>query len=384
MLARKSALLALVSLVLLVSGCGGLPKHGPTSTAIVEASKTENAAQANFHLVEMSDATVAELMAETGPSMRSSFGQNAPAPRQVFAVGDTLSISLFESASGGLFFGGDAGASTGARQVAFPNQTIGEDGHITVPYAGSFRAVGNTPASLARMIEAKFDERAIEPQVMISVVESTANSATVMGEVSNSGRVKLSLGGEKLLTVLADAGVEVAENEAVVRLVRRGRPQTVALSTIINTPSENIYVFPGDTIFVLKDPQVFNVMGAVNKPGQYDIGVRAQTFAGALSLAGGLVDSMADAGGVFVFRFETIEVARRLLGPAADIRETPAGVPMVYRIHFSDPNSFFWLQQLQVRSNDTIFVSNAVAVEFDKFVSLITRGTGFGARLSNL
>lgn len=384
MLVFKSAPLTVMLSLLLFSGCGGLPSHGPTSSGIVVASKPEKAAQASYYLVEMSDTTVAVLMAETGPSMLSSFGQNAPAPRQVFAVGDTVSISLFESASGGLFFGGDAGASTGARQVAFPNQTIGEDGSITVPYAGSFRAVGNTPASLSQQIEAKLDGRAIEPQVVISVVESTANSATVMGEVSKSGRIKLSLGGDKLLTVIADAGVKVAENEAVVRLVRRGKPQSVALSTIINTPSENIYVFPGDIIFVLKDPQVVNVMGAVNKPGQYDIGVRAQTFAGALSLAGGLDDSMADAGGVFVFRFETMEVARRLLGPTVDIRETITGVPMVYRIHFSDPNSFFWLQQLQVRSNDTIFVSNAVAIEFDKFVSLITRGAVFGARLSNL
>ena len=384
MLPCKSTLIVFGTALFVVSGCATLPGNGPSAAAIVRASKPEQNAAATYHLIDVSEQTVATLVADGGPSLRSSFGQNAPAPRQVFAVGDTLAISLFESASGGLFFGGDPSVSTGARQIAFPNQIIGEDGKITIPYAGAFRAVGSTPAALAAEIEGKLDGRAIEPQAVVSVVESTGNSATVMGEVSNSGRIKLSLGGEKILSVLADAGIKAAENEAVVRLVRRGQLQTVALSTIINKPSENIYVFPGDTIFVLKDPQVFNVMGAVGKPGQYDIGVKTQSFAGALSLAGGLSDTMADKGGIFVFRFEPPEVARRLLGPKVLLKETPAGVPMVYRIHFSDPNAFFWLQQLQVHSNDTIYVSNAVAKEFDKFVSLLTRGAVASTRLSSL
>lgn len=384
MFACRSTLAAFGSVFFLLSACAALPSHGPSAATIVQASKPEHNAASNYHLIDVSEQTVAALMADNGPSLRSSFGQSAPAPRQVFAVGDTLAITLFESASGGLFFGTDPSVSTGARQIAFPHQVIGEDGKISIPYAGSFNVVGSTPAVLAAEIEGKLDGRAIEPQALVSVVESTGNSATVMGEVSNSGRIKLNLGGEKILSVLADAGIKAAENEAVVRLVRRGQLQTVALRTIINTPSENIYVFPGDTIFVLKEPQVFNVMGAVDKPGQYDIGVKPQSFAGALSLAGGLTDDMANAGGIFVFRFEPPEVAHRLLGPTVILKETPAGVPTVYRIHFSDPNAFFWLQQLQVHSNDTIYVSNAVAKEFDKFISLLARGAVAVTRLQNL
>lgn len=384
MLAFKSTFIAFGTAFFALSGCDALPGQGPTTATIVRVSKSEQNTSSTYHLIDVSEQTVTAMMADSGPSLSSSFGQNAPAPKQVFAVGDTLAISLFESASGGLFFGGDPSTSTGARQISFPNQIIGEDGKITIPYAGSFHAAGSTPTALAAEIESQLDGRAIEPQAVVSVVESTANSATVMGEVNKSGRIKLSLGGENILSVLADAGVKAAENEAVVRLVRHGKLQTVALSTIINKPSENIYIFPGDTIFVLKDPQVFNVMGAVEKPGQYDIGIKAQSFAGALSLAGGLSDSMADAGGVFVFRFEPSEVARSLLGPKVVLKETPAGVPMVYRIHFSDPNAFFWLQQLQVHSNDTIYVSNAVAKEFDKFVSLLTRGAIARTQISKL
>lgn len=383
MLACRPTLLAFGSAIFLLSGCGALPGNGPSAAVIAHAGKPEQNKAATFHLVDVSEETVNSLMAEAGPSLRSSFGQSAPPPQQVFAVGDKLAISIFESASGGLFFGGDPGAPNGARQIALPHQVITEDGKITIPYAGTFKAAGSTPAALAAEIESKLDGRAVEPQVVISVVESTGNTATIMGEVNKSGRVNLSLAGDKVLSVLAEAGIKAAENEAVVRLVRRGQLQTVPLRTIINRPSENIYVFPGDTIFVLKDPQVFNVMGAVSKPGQYDIGVTPQSFAGALSLAGGLADNMADAGGIFLFRFETPDTARHLLGTDIALKETPAGVPMVYRIRFSDPNAFFWLQQLQIRSDDTIYVSNAIAREFDKFIGLLSRGALANARLTN-
>lgn len=381
--AFRPTLLALGATAFLMSGCATLPHNGPSAAAILHAGKTDEDKSSTFHLVEVSETTINSLMAEAGPSLRSSFGQSAPPPQQVFAVGDKLAISIFESASGGLFFAGDPSEPSGARQMTFPQQVIAEDGKITVPYAGAFQAAGSTPTALAAEIEGKLDGRAIEPQVVISVVTSTGNTATVMGEVNKSGRVNLSLGGDKVLSVLADAGIKAAENEAVVRLVRRGQLQTVPLRTIINKPSENIYVFPGDTLFVLKDPQVFNVMGAVSKPGQYDIGGKAQSFAGALSLAGGLADNMADTGGIFLFRFETPEVARQLLAPEVTLKETPTGVPMVYRIRFSDPNAFFWLQQLQIRSNDTIYVSNAIGREFDKFIGLLSRGALANSRLAN-
>jgi polysaccharide export outer membrane protein len=384
MRAGKASFGVIASAALLLAGCENLPSQGPSTRTIVESGNATTSQSANYHLVNLTDETVAYLAGQTGPSLRSSFGKTAPPPRQVLSIGDTLVITLFESSSGGLFFGGDPTVESGARQISFPNQVIGEDGTIGIPYGGRFRAVGSTPAALASVIEGRLDGRAIEPAVIVSVVESTGNSATVMGEVSKSGRIQLKLGGERILSVLADAGITAAENEAVVRLVRNDRLQTVALSTIINQPSENVYVFPGDTIFVLNDPQVYNVMGSVGSPGQYAIGIKPQTFAGALSLAGGLLDAAADAGGVFIFRFETPDVARSLLGPDADLKLTPAGVPMVYRVRFSDPNSFFWLQQLTVHSSDTIYVSTAVTRDFEKFVTIITRGVAFNRTVSSL
>lgn len=363
---------------LLVAGCAS---QGPLVDAIERNAKHDAGQQSNYHLIDISDPVVAILSVRKVVSLKGSFGQKPPVPRQEIAIGDVLAVSLFESSSGGLFFGGDTAVANGARQISLPEQTVGENGRITIPYAGAIMAKGRTPTELASAIEASFDGRAIEPQAIVSVVGSTGNSAVVMGEVSKSGRVNLSLGGEKILAVLASAGITANEGETMIRLVRRGKVQTVPLLAIVNNPAENIYVFPGDTIFVLAEPQLFNVMGSVNKPGQYPVGATSQTIAGSLSLAGGLSDSSADAGGVFIFRFEDPEVARKLVGEGVELRRTPSGVPIVYRIYFSDPNSFFWLQQIAVRNSDMIYVSNAVAREFQKFVDIFTLVVGLGSRL---
>jgi len=334
----------------------------------------------NYHIVDLSENIANILVNSPVASLSARFGTKPPPPRQVIGVGDTLSIAIFESAPGGLFSPPEQAIVSGSRQAVLPSQVVDQTGHIDVPYGGKIMAAGSTPSEVARRVEKALAGRAIEPQAMVSALDTTANTATVLGSVSNTGRVKLSIGGDRILTVLANAGIRDSETEAVVRLVRRGTIQTVPLTTVLNVPTENIYVYPGDTIFVLKEPQVFNVMGAVSKTGQYPVGFTNQTIAGAISIAGGLVDAMADAGGVFIFRFETPENARKLLPPGTVLKETPSGVPIVFRVRFSDPRSFFWLQQIKVRNNDLIYVANAVAVELQKFIDLASQTALVGLR----
>ncbi len=47
--------------------------------------------------------------------------------------------------------------------VQLPPQEIGRDGQITVPYAGSLRAVGQTAAVVEGNIARRLEDRAIEP-----------------------------------------------------------------------------------------------------------------------------------------------------------------------------------------------------------------------------
>lgn len=359
--------------LLALPSCALVPGRGPLALTIAEGAQNKDTQVANYHFIAINEDVVSRLADHGRLSLSGRFGNKQAPTMQNIAVGDVLSITIFESAPNGLFSTGTSGELSGARQVTLPPQVVDQSGFIDIPFGGRFKAAGNSMRALSGSIERSLIDRAIEPQVLVSTVESTSNTVTVLGEASRTGQIYLSPRGDLLLDVLAKAGAQVEESEAVIRLVRGKEIETVPLRTIINLPSENIYVLPGDTIFVLREPQVFNAMGAVQSAGQYPITFADQTIAGALSLAGGLSPAIADRGGVFIFRFETVKAARQLLPEGTQLKITPMGVPVVYQVSFLDPSSFFWLQQINIRNKDLIYVANAVVTELDKFIGIAAR-----------
>jgi len=54
-----------------------------------------------------------------------------------FGVGDTVGVTIFESAAGGLFIPSEGSVRPG-NFIELPNQLVDKSGYITVPYAGPF------------------------------------------------------------------------------------------------------------------------------------------------------------------------------------------------------------------------------------------------------
>src|SRR5262249_6897332 len=93
------------------------------------------------------------------------------------------------------------------------------------------------------------------------------------------------------------------------------------------------------------------------------------TLAQALARAGGLLDSRADAQGVFIFRFEAREA---LAWPREPVETTPEGrVPVIYRIDLNNPATFLVSQSFRISNHDVIYVSNAPLAELQKFLNLL-------------
>ncbi len=98
-----------------------------------------------------------------------------------------------------------------------------------VPYAGRIRVVNETPASVESKIVKALDGKAVQPQALVTVQQSSANTVTVTGEVAGGARVPLSSGGERVLDVIAAAGgLRAPVDESVVQLTR-GKLSTRAL-----------------------------------------------------------------------------------------------------------------------------------------------------------
>ena len=68
----------------------------------------------------------------------------------------------------------------GRRSAEIPEQEVGADGAISVPYAGRVPAAGRLPAEVQQAIEARLAEKALGPQVLVIVKQSAANAVTVL------------------------------------------------------------------------------------------------------------------------------------------------------------------------------------------------------------
>jgi polysaccharide export outer membrane protein len=374
----------LVPAVLLIPGCGELPSSGPLAGQILASGEKAPAAATDidgkYAVVDINQAAIDAMNRAQVPSLLQRFGDNAPAPSQQVGVGDVVSVSIWEAGTG-LFASGTVlpTGAEGAHSVTLPPQVVDQRGNIVVPYAAKpIRAVGRTPAEIAAAIQSALRSQATQPQAMVTITESASTSASVLGDQTGAARVPLNIKGDRLLDVIAQGGgVRSLPAETFITLTRDGSSETVALNTVLQSPAENIYIQPGDTIYVTRHPQTFTALGAVTSSGELPIDQDPFTLAQGVGRAGGLADRAADASAVFVFRFESRAVFREMRGDSP-LLNTRQPVPVVYRLSFEDPRGYFYAQQFKLRSHDMIYVANASSVEFLKFLSVVRGAISVG------
>jgi polysaccharide export outer membrane protein len=394
--ARHVRAFVLLAGVVLLAGCGLLPSSGPNSAA-VKNNLTWNGPA--YGLVRLTPAVI-KTLEENGPRTLSAvFGDRRPPPEIKFGIGDVVSVTIFEAAAGGLFIPSEAGVRPG-NFVQIPNQPIDTKGFISVPYAGLVPAAGKTPSQVEQLIVDRIKNRAIEPQVVVALVTQNTSLITVIGEVNTlltsvTGRIPAQPAGEHLLDVITRAGgLRDQGQDNWVVLERNGQRASVPFGSLIYEPGNNIWAWPGDTIYIYKEPQTFLAFGAAGQQGQFQFSAGSQssawkmTMAEGVAAAGGLLDLQADPGSVFLYRREPRELAE-MLGVDCSKMDGPT-VPVVYSVSFLDPAGYFLATRFQMRNKDVIFAANSQSVEIEKFTTFLnalisvpnnvaTTGTNFEA-----
>jgi polysaccharide export outer membrane protein len=142
------------------------------------------------------------------------------------------------------------------------------------------------------------------------------------------------------------------------------------LDTIVHDPREDIYLRPGDSIYLRHEPRFFTALGATGKSGQYPIDVPRLTLAEAVGRAQGLLDTQADPTGVFLLRWESPRVLEQL-GRNVSAYGTKR-IPTVYHIDFQNPTLLLASQQIDVLDKDLIYVTNAPTVELQKSLQILS------------
>ncbi len=361
-----------------LGGCGGfLPNSGPTSIDVL----TQKSDVTPYALIKLAPETVDILAAYEPKGLAGAFTDRRPASNIKFGVGDIVSTTIFEATAGGLFIPLDAGARPG-NFVALPDQAVDNSGNITIPFAGVIRAAGRTNVEIQNEIVEKIKNRAIEPQVIVSLAQQRTSLITVVGEVNTPLRfaVPAAGAGDRVLDAITRAGGIKDQGYATwVMLERDGKRATVPFENLVMNAANNIYIQPGDRIYVYQEQQKFIVFGAsgaadvLGNQGEFPFDAWRINLAEAVAKAGGVQDARADSGSIFLYRREPKDVAK-LLG--ADVSRFRGDlVPIIFQVNFRDPGGYFLATRTQIRNGDVIFVANSQSYDIEKFFNFVTSGT---------
>jgi polysaccharide export outer membrane protein len=435
---------------------------------VIEQARPDG--QIAFDVVKIDDAVLTTLLAQPLPAFHERFKKYLPPPDLKIAVGDTVSVVIWEAAANGLFgnsltelsfpagaaarlltrqlpasagaprqsqdlaaspdtlgllFGGAAaqgltgqtGTASGSRSTSssdsdetaagprqlrgtgnlsaqgleallktavesgrsgtrIPNQQVASDGAISIPYAGRIAVADRTPTDVQHTIEKLLGPKALDPQALVMVKRSVANSVSVAGEVIGGARVPLSPGGDRLLQVIAAAGgANGPVHDTVVRLSRDGVTATVPLAILVADPDQDIFAEPGDVLTLVRRPQTFSVFGATGRNAAITFNRDRLSLTEALAKAGGLLDDRADPRAVFLFRYEPVSVVQAFGQPIATGAQGGLS-PIVYRLDLREAKSYLLARRFPVHDKDIIFVANAEIQPIYHFFQALSQLTG--------
>jgi polysaccharide export outer membrane protein len=129
------------------------------------------------------------------------------------------------------------------------------DGKITMPLIGDLEATGLAPIALRDVIAKRLKEYVTNPVVTVIVVEASAATAYVVGEVNSPGAVTLQGGQLTVLQALALAGgLKDFANSKNIRILRKSITGTQTIDfnykEAIRGNGQPVYLRPGDTVVV--------------------------------------------------------------------------------------------------------------------------------------
>jgi polysaccharide biosynthesis/export protein len=129
------------------------------------------------------------------------------------------------------------------------------DGKITLPLIGDLEATGLAPIALRDVIAKRLKEFITNPVVTVIVVEASAATAYVVGEVNQPGAVTLQGGQLTVLQALALAGgLKDFANSKNIRILRKSITGTQTIDfnykEAIRGMGQPVYLRSGDTVVV--------------------------------------------------------------------------------------------------------------------------------------
>lgn len=368
---RGATALALVALVAAVGACG-LPRSGPNKAEIYKGSVLK---QGDAFIVTVNARVTRATSVTPALGFSSAFQNAGVVGSDVISPGDVLGLTIFENVKDDPLLG-----NTGQRVSALTEIQVDGQGYIFVPYAGKIKAAGQSPDSLRQLITRKLDTQTPDPQVQVQRVAGDGSTVVVSGSAGAQGVYPIERPTRTLSSMLARAGgVTIPPEVALIRVTRGKESGKVWLLDLYANPALDIALRPGDQITVEQDTRKFVALGATGAQSLVPFETQTLSAIEAIATVGGLNTSTADPTGVFVFRNEPAEIANAVLGRTDLVGDQR----MVYVLDLTQPTGMFEARDFLIRDGDTVYVTEAPFVQWNKTLSAITGTTGAATALND-
>lgn len=350
--------LVAIAAVMLAAACS-LPRSGPSKNEIYSGAVEKGG---NTHVLYVNEHVARATNFTPAYGFSGSFLQAGQVGADEIRAGDVLGLSIWENVDDGLL------TSLGTSSTALQEIQVDSSGYIFVPYAGRVRAAGTTPDQLRQIITDRLATQTPDPQVTVARVAGDGATVSVMGKVTAQGVYPIERPTRTLSSMLARAGGVSIEPEIAVVTVKRGNDTgKVWLTDLYMNASNDIALRPGDVILVEEDQRSFTALGALGGQTRVPLGNEMINAVEAVAMVGGLSSNLADPTGVFVLRDEPEAVASRVLG------KTVYGTQrMAYVLDLTRPNGLFLARDFLIRDEDTVYVTEAPYVQWQKRLTALT------------
>ncbi|MPL80154.1 hypothetical protein SDC9_26048 [bioreactor metagenome] len=367
---RRTLLLGLSAALLGTASCG-LPRSGPNKREIFAGSVMK---QGDAFVVTVNDHVVRATAVQPALGFTSSFIKAGVLGSDTINPGDTLTLTIWENVDDGVM--SKKGVPTQLTEVQ-----VDGAGYIFIPYAGRIKAAGNSPDALRKVITEKLDAQTPDPQVAVARTPGDGSTVSVMGAIAGQGVYAIERPTRTLSAMIARAGgVTVKPEVAKITVTRGTKTGTVWLKDLYENPKMDIALRGGDVILVEQDTRSFTSLGATGAQARVPFETQTLSALEAIATVGGLQTGLADPTGVFVFRNEPAEIASVVLGR----NDLVGDQRMVYLLDLTGPNGMFLARDFVIRDGDTVYVTEAPYVQWQKSLSAITGSLGPVNSVSNL
>ncbi len=355
---RLSKGVALVVTLGLVASCG-LPRSGPNKAEIFSGSVLR---EGDAFVLTVDDRVNAIAAVAPALGFSSAFLNAGQLGSDTISAGDTLGLTIWENVEDGLL------VPTGQNATILEEVQVDGSGFIFVPYAGRVKAAGNTPEAVRRVISEKLADQTPDPQVQVRRLAGNGSTVAVTGGVNGSGVYPIEQPTRTLGAMLSAAGgLSIAPETARVTIVRGNHRGSIWYEDLFKDPRNDVALRNGDQIVIEEDTRFFTALGATGTQNRVQFFDQTISAIEAIAQVGGLSANAADPTGVFVFRNEPEEIAEQLVGQ--DLIGTQR---VVYVLDLTQPNGVFMARDFAIRDSDTVYVTEAPFVQFNKTIAAAT------------